>query len=131
MINTVIFDLLGVVLNNGKLNTELLEFLDTVKNNLSLYVFTSLDPGSDPVLIDQLKKTFLEVYSIYDVGLSKEDPVAFAKLLDLLGVKPEETLFIDDNQMNIAAAQKAGLRTVLFIGNQELYEQFGKFHFSL
>lgn len=47
-----------------------------------------------------------------EVGMRKPEPAIFTHALDLLGVRPEETVFVDDLAVNIEAAQALGLQTV-------------------
>jgi putative hydrolase of the HAD superfamily len=47
-----------------------------------------------------------------DVGYAKPDPEVYARCCELLGVRPEGTLFVDDNESNVAGARAAGLHAV-------------------
>ena len=40
----------------------------------------------------------------------------------MLGIKPEETLFLDDSQRNLDAAAEFGFRTLLVKPGSEFYE---------
>ncbi len=51
------------------------------------------------------------------MGLTKPDPEIFLTVCRDVGIKPEETLFIDDSEKNIKGAKRAGLRAYLFDGN--------------
>lgn len=46
--------------------------------------------------------------------LIKPDPRFFNLLCDRYNIKPEESVFIDDNEANIESAQKLGFKTILF-----------------
>lgn len=48
-----------------------------------------------------------------EIGVRKPDPAAFAALTDALGVPPEATSFIDDNEANIEAANDLGFDGIL------------------
>lgn len=50
----------------------------------------------------------------------KPEPRFFQILFDRYGLKPEESLFIDDNATNIAGAKAVGLNTILFTGREAL-----------
>ncbi len=50
----------------------------------------------------------------YQLGMAKPDPAIYRHLLKELGTRPEETLFIDDRQVNIDAANAMGIKGVLF-----------------
>jgi putative hydrolase of the HAD superfamily len=49
-----------------------------------------------------------------DAGVCKPEPKIYHDCLNQLGVKPSETLFLDDREPNIRAAEALGLHTVLF-----------------
>jgi FMN phosphatase YigB (HAD superfamily) len=46
--------------------------------------------------------------------MAKPDPAIYRYVLKELGTRPEETLFIDDRQVNVDAADAMGMRGVLF-----------------
>lgn len=52
--------------------------------------------------------------------LVKPDPRIFELLLNRYGLKAEESIFIDDNAANVAAANKLGIAGKLFIGADDL-----------
>jgi len=49
-------------------------------------------------------------------GLMKPDPAIFEQTLERMGVRPEETVFVDDSRVNVAAAREVGLHAVRFRG---------------
>ena len=51
------------------------------------------------------------------MGMTKPDPEIFRFVCQELGIKPDETLFIDDSEKNIEGARSAGLHTYLFDGD--------------
>ncbi|GAA1970996.1 HAD family phosphatase [Catenulispora subtropica] len=57
--------------------------------------------------------TDLIVYS-HEVGLLKPDPAIYELCLDRLGMRPEETVFVDDYEPNCAAARALGMAAVHF-----------------
>ena len=52
-----------------------------------------------------------------DEGLVKPDPALYRRLTDRYGLTPEECLFIDDNEANLAAAAALGWQTYRFAGD--------------
>jgi FMN phosphatase YigB (HAD superfamily) len=46
--------------------------------------------------------------------MAKPDPAIYRYTLEKLGVRPEETLFIDDRQENVEAATALGMKALLF-----------------
>ena len=58
------------------------------------------------------------------MGLIKPDPEIFLAVCRDLSIKPEETLFVDDNAKNTEGARKAGLMTYLFDGDAKKLERY-------
>ena len=68
---------------------------------------------------DEFDKLFNKSYFSFDVHLEKPDPRFFELILDHEGLLPEETLFIDDTEVNIKVAKALGLHTY-HISREEL-----------
>ena len=64
-----------------------------------------------------LDRWFDVVVVSFEVGLAKPDPRIFELCLSRLGAQAGETLFVDDREDNVAAAERLGLRTLLFTGD--------------
>ena len=47
----------------------------------------------------------------FEAGAVKPDPAIYRRCLEQLGVAPQQALFVDDRQENIAAARELGLHT--------------------
>lgn len=56
----------------------------------------------------------------YQSGLLKPDREAFLQVTSDYGCEPREVLFFDDNPVNVAAAQQAGIFAVRIKGTDEL-----------
>lgn len=52
---------------------------------------------------------FKKPYYSHQIGQRKPDPASFMHILNLEGLKANETLFIDDNEPNIVAAASQGI----------------------
>jgi len=50
----------------------------------------------------------------FQLGIAKPDPDIYRYLLEKLGTKPEETLFIDDRLVNVDAARALGIQAIEF-----------------
>lgn len=71
------------------------------------HVVESLLPQQNYRVEDLFKETFLS----FRMKLAKPDPEIFREVLRRAGLKPEETLFIDDSAVNCRAAQSVGIQT--------------------
>ena len=58
------------------------------------------------------------VYS-HEAGMSKPDPRIYAMACTRLGVRPEETVFLDDSEMCVSGARVAGMHAVRYNTNPQ------------
>jgi putative hydrolase of the HAD superfamily len=70
-----------------------------------------------------LFRHFDRVFNSYRIHKSKRDASVFTDVCTDLGVKTEETLFIDDNIEHIKRAREQGLHTIYFVGIAEYKQQ--------
>lgn len=63
--------------------------------------------------VEKLDDLFEKVYVSYEMGLMKPNPEIYLQVLRESDLAAEETLFLDDNADNIAAASKLGIDTIL------------------
>ena len=54
---------------------------------------------------------FDRIFLSCEMNLRKPDKEIFRRVLREAAVRPEDTLFVDDNASNVAAAQELGIRT--------------------
>lgn len=60
------------------------------------------------------------IISSSDIGLAKPDKRIYGYLIDRLGVKPEEIIFIDNRKENLLPANSLGIKTFHFTNKDEL-----------
>jgi len=63
--------------------------------------------------LDWIERFDAQVWS-YQLGVAKPDPAIYLHILKELNVRPEESLFLDDKQVNIDAARSLGMKALLF-----------------
>lgn len=61
-----------------------------------------------------LKPLFDTVVISADVHLIKPDPRIFEHILGKIDAKPDEAIFIDDNPMNVEAADRLGIKGIVY-----------------
>jgi epoxide hydrolase-like predicted phosphatase len=54
---------------------------------------------------------FERIFLSYEMGVRKPHKEIFLQVVTDAGIRPEDSIFVDDNAMNIAAAEKLGMRT--------------------
>lgn len=101
-------------LDHFRLNEPLLTYLESVKDKVELYIFTSGSIQNAPEIKSRIDNVFRQVISAKEIGRSKKDPQAYSLVADKIGKSPDEILFIDDSAENIAAAREANLNTFLY-----------------
>ncbi len=69
---------------------------------------------------DHFFKNFDRVFNSFHTGISKRDPECFTRVLADLGIKAEETLFVDDNPGHCDRARNLGIRAHLFTTPKKL-----------
>lgn len=88
------------------------EILQVLKPNYTLAFFSNTNELHLPRLLKELAlaEYFHHTFASYDIGYFKPDESGFAFVCDAMQVSPSEVLFIDDNQINVDGARRAGLR---------------------
>jgi FMN phosphatase YigB (HAD superfamily) len=57
---------------------------------------------------------FDEIIASFQVGMAKPDPELYKLTLSILGVKPNETIFIDDLEKHTIPAEDLGIKTIVY-----------------
>lgn len=100
---------------------ERIDLLRQLKNKYRLFLLSNTNETHIAAFTASLEKTFKgnpleaifeKIYYSCRCGCRKPDEEIFKSVMDENGLKPEETLFIDDSPQHIEAAQKLGLKTV-------------------
>jgi putative hydrolase of the HAD superfamily len=99
-----------------------LDWLKSNQSNFSLFLYSNTNqPHQDYFLAQYTREIggdfntlFKKPYYSHEMGMRKPDPASFQYILDQEGLKAAETLFIDDNEPNVAAAASVGFQ-VLFL----------------
>jgi len=103
----------------GTANAELIEYARRLSNSFvgarereqAAYGFEDL--------VDEI------VYS-HEAGMSKPDPRIYALVCARLGVRPEETVFLDDADRCVDGAREAGMHAVRYHDNAQAIEEIEK-----
>lgn len=89
-------------------------------------IFTAILSNMGDNVLANMKRTFdwlgrfdVLVWS-YQLKMAKPDPAIYRHVLKELGTRAEETLFLDDKQVNIDAANALGMRGLLFTDVEKL-----------
>ena len=86
------------VLDHYVLNTDLLEYADSLKLDYNLYIFTLGRLHEPKEIKKHIDPIFKKIFNAIDLNFSKEDPESYKSIANMIGEKPESIIFIDDDQ---------------------------------
>ncbi len=75
-----------------------------------LACFSNTNPVHWPRFFDELRDYFDATFASFELGVVKPDVEAFREVAHRLDCEPESILLLDDNQLNVEGARRAGLR---------------------
>jgi len=108
----------------AKIHHDTLQLITALKKHYAIAVLSNSPLGLLRGIIkdNNLEKYFDEIIISSEVNLVKPSPEIFTYTLRKLGVKPQETIFIDDNSKHVEAAQKADIQGFQFVSAARLGE---------
>jgi putative hydrolase of the HAD superfamily len=106
------------------INDGVLNIIHRLHGHYKLAVLSNSPPDLDQWLEDWgVLDRFDVVFCSGDEGVVKPDPAAFEITLERLGVKPKESVFIDDTMQHVEASRKLGLHGILFTTAEALEKE--------
>ncbi len=72
-------------------------------------------------------RPFDRVYASHEMGVIKPNPAFWEKILAAEASPASEAIFVDDNGINVEAARKLGIESVLFVSSESLAAALGNF----
>ncbi|MBL0712159.1 MAG: HAD-IA family hydrolase [Desulfosarcina sp.] len=100
---------------NPGLDQNVVAILKQLKNTARVVCGTNtFDPHYDYLSPRGYYNLFDAVYASNKIGVSKPHPDFYQRILITEGVKPEDSVFIDDAEVNVRSAAKLGIWSILF-----------------
>lgn len=112
------------------LNTEVIDFVKRLRAKYRVVILSNNNELTIRLLRTEHKELldlFEKAYFSCEVGEYKPDKGFFEYALRNLSIKAVECLFIDDKQKSIEAAEKLGMKSILFKSNPQLEKQLQRF----
>ena len=98
----------------GSANAPLLDYIAGLRPRFRVGILSNSFVGARER--EQAAYGFAERFDVivysHEIGIGKPDPRAYAIVCEQLGVTPVETVFVDDLEINVAAARAAGMTGV-------------------
>ena len=106
----------------GEISESIKILREIQSNNFPVYGLTNWGAETFPIVFEQFE--FLRrldgIVVSGDEKLAKPDPRIFEILIKRFALKPESSIFIDDNIMNIQSAKEIGFETIHFVSPENL-----------
>jgi epoxide hydrolase-like predicted phosphatase len=103
--------------SSDRMDEELVDFILSLKDNFKTAMLSNAYDDARHSLgtrFPRLLSAFDEVIFSAEVKMAKPDPRIYHLVLDRLGVKPAEAIFVDDFIENVEAAQALGITGIHF-----------------
>lgn len=104
-------------------NDDVLDAYHLLKDKYSFNIFTTGTIQNSPEVKEKLGDLFDNIFSAEELGLDKKDPHAYEVIADKLGIPIDQIMFVDDQDVNVAAARRAGMSGVVFTEHEKLKAQ--------
>jgi putative hydrolase of the HAD superfamily len=98
------------------INPAMRALLDDLRGRMRLAIISNATETLEAMLEERYRVTpyFEVIINSARVGAAKPDPEIFQIALERLGLRPEQTVFVDDQPRNVDAAAKMGLHATRF-----------------
>ncbi len=99
-----------------RLDERLVAYIRSLRPRCQTALLSNAWSGLRPLLesVWGILDAFDQVFISCELGMAKPDLRVYAHVVERLGVRPEEAVFVDDFPANIEAARRAGLQAVHF-----------------
>ncbi len=113
---------------SSPLREEMIALIKELKKKYTSALLSNLAVDMSTRIRDQVP--FNELFGVvvfsHEVGMVKPGPEIYKLILEKLGRKPEECIFIDDSKTNINAAAQLGIDGVHFQNSTQAIEELKK-----
>lgn len=109
-----------------ELNNEILNLYKKLKSKYSINVFTTGTIQNRKEVRQIIDPIFDNIFTAKDFNLDKKQSESYLFIANKLNKQPNDILFIDDQEENIKAAEKAELKTLLYTGPHEIVTHLQK-----
>ncbi len=104
-----------ILYESVKLDKQAYQFLKRLKNKNTVYFLSNnVEEWFDYLCKKYDFKEKRMVYSSFDFGTAKPADEFYKELLNLIGEKSDNCIFIDDKEQNLKPAKRLGMETILY-----------------
>lgn len=102
-----------------RLRSGVIQLVKQLKRHYTIALLTNADNIFRPLLKSKFHIDGLFNYVIIsaEVGLAKPDPNIFRKACEIISVRPEQCVFIDDSLSNVQSASNIGMHAIQYVNS--------------
>jgi putative hydrolase of the HAD superfamily len=111
------------------LNPHVVQFNKEIKEKgFKTYAATNQEAYRAAYIKDTLKlgEQFEEFFSSAMIGYKKPDKKFFEEILKQINLRPDEIIFVDDDEVNIKGAETVGIDSILYRGHEEFLDRINE-----
>lgn len=122
-------ELRDLIIKTFPIDSKVIEIIDKIKVRYKIVMLSNQVESWLEKVIDEnnLRNKFHYFINSYNVGIKKPNKKIFLTALEKSGSKPEETLFIDDSEENIKAAQELGIQCIKYVAFEQFLKEFNRY----
>jgi putative hydrolase of the HAD superfamily len=105
-------------------DTALLDFLRSLRPERKVVLISNAWSGLRSIIAKQhFEDAFDEMIISAEVGMMKPDARIYRLALDKMGVRPAQSVFLDDMLINVEAARSVGMNAIQFTQREKTLEE--------
>ena len=104
-----------ISITKSSIDHNLINYIRTLRQKYKIYVLSNMiDLAEEDKALKLFKKNFDGYFTSCRLGSRKPQPEIFRKLLAKINLKPNECIFIDDDEKNITASACLGFNSIRY-----------------
>ena len=122
-------ELKDLIIKTFPINPKIIRLIDKIKDKYKIVMLSNQVESWLEKVIDEnnLRNKFHYFINSYHVGTKKPDKRFFLTALEKSDSRSEETLFIDDSEENIKAAQELGIQCIKYVTFEQFLKEFNRY----
>jgi len=127
-LNKSVKKLKELTFSSNRINKEIIPLLQSLRKNYKIIAITN---HAKEWFEDEIKNFKVDTYfdyivTSYEAGIAKPDPRIYKMALDKCDLMPDECIFIDNMDRNTIAAEKLGIKSIVFESAAKLKKQLAE-----
>ncbi len=118
--NTSKAEAVTILVNSYHPELKIFELIKDLKQNYKIGLISNISSPITDYLPTAPMDLFDEQTLSYQAGVAKPSPEIFELHLRKTGTKPEETVFVDDREMNCESAKALGIKAIWYQNLEQL-----------